>query len=194
MYKLLLLIYLPLQAAAPVMHCLLAQEYLNAHKSHYRPQERYAFLRGTLFPDIRYIANISRARTHDKDVTLDAIHHCSDPFTAGKLFHTYVDEQRERIAQREGAYDLVNTLPHRQQGVFLKALEDECLYNKFNKEEVLTALKAIDPGEQTFGIPLYKIRAWHKHLIIYMKQSPLQLFQQRVQHKQGYFMISRDYP
>ena len=85
-----------LQAAAPVFHVLCAEWYLSRCKITYTRKQKEAFLRGTLFPDIRYIAAFPRSVTHRKNITLNTIISTENPFTAGLLFHTYVDEQREK--------------------------------------------------------------------------------------------------
>jgi len=50
------------------------------------------FYIGTIFPDIRYLGVIDRAKTHFADVTLDSVLGAKTSFLAGLLFHNLVDK------------------------------------------------------------------------------------------------------
>jgi hypothetical protein len=180
----------PLFAAAPVVHVYFAELYLKKHKPHYTQKERDAFIVGTLFPDIRYLAHIDRKKTHTKNVILSDIISTKDPFTAGKIFHSFVDEQREKIARREKIYRQLKDIPEHRRGKFLKMVEDELCYRSIDASQARAALKTFDKGEEQFGIPFYLIRAWHKYLRSYLAQLPLTLLKKRATEKQRYFMLN----
>jgi hypothetical protein len=78
--------------AAPVSHVVYALEYLKMHPEY----DKYKFLRGTVFPDIRYVANIERPMTHPVGVTLDLVDAEADSWRAGFLFHNWVDVMWQR--------------------------------------------------------------------------------------------------
>lgn len=180
----------PLPAAAPVVHAHCAELYFRYCRPDYSQQQRDAFLRGTLFPDIRYIAKIPRSRTHEKQVSLSKIMKTKNPFTAGLLFHSYVDKQREAIAQQQKIYEHLTDVPQKQKGRFLKTVEDELCYHALNSHRVRQALLRYDSEEAGYGVSFIKRMAWHRILRNYLRQSPLQLFERKASVKSGYFSMS----
>lgn len=179
-----------LYAAAPITHIYFAEQFIKKCKKEYTQKEKESFMRGTLWPDIRRLARIPRTKTHDKDVKLHDIIDAKDPFTAGRLLHCFVDEQRERITIREKVYDLISMVPKNHQSKFLKGVEDEILYADINVKESLAALKEYDKAERKGGIAQYDVRAWHKHLTTYLKQSPSDFLHERVRQKRGVLNFS----
>ncbi len=188
-----LLIAQSTQGAAPVVHAYFAELYFKHCKPCYTQKERDAFLRGTLFPDIRYIASIPRTVTHKKDVTLDSIIATKSPFTAGLLFHTYVDEQRECIAQSISIYEHLKEVPYRYKALVLKTIEDEHTYSKLVHKTAITALRVFDGEERNYGIPIHKRMLWHRLLRNYFRQSPLTLLKERAQRGTGYLGTSPEH-
>lgn len=182
----------PLFGAAPVTHIYFAELYMDICKPAYTKKERESFMRGTLFPDIRYLARIPRKKTHVYGLTLEDVINTKDAFTAGKLFHSFVDEQREKITEREKIYELVKSIPKKAQHHFIKGVEDELCYKNIDVKFALHSLKEIDLREKESEIPYYTVRAWHRHLKNYLQQSPLQLFQERSRKKQRYLLLSAE--
>ncbi len=180
----------PLPAAAPVVHAHCAELYFRYCRPDYTQQQKDVFLRGTLFPDIRYIAKIPRSKTHEKQVTLHKIMKTKNPFTAGLLFHSYVDEQREAIAQKQKIYEHLSDVPEKQKGRLLKTVEDELCYHALNTHRVRKALLRYDTEEATYGVSFIKRMAWHRILRNYFRQSPLELFERKASTKSGYFSMS----
>lgn len=174
----------PLLAAAPVVHAYCAQLYFKTKQ--YTPREQELFMIGTLFPDIRYLAHIPRTRTHRKQVTLQEIRATKDPFEAGLLFHSYVDEQRERIAQREKVYDVLAFVPKGSKGHFLKAVEDELCYDRLDVPSVLRAMNSYARNERNYKISSLYIHLWHFIIRNYLKQSPGKLFKECARKKRSY--------
>ncbi len=149
---------------------------------------------GTLFPDIRYLARIDRKKTHSESVTLKNVIQADNPFTAGKLFHSYVDEQRIKIVQKANIWDHLKNIPGHpgrssnfSKDSFLKIIEDELYYNTLDAHHTMATLKSCHKEEETFTIPYYTIRAWHRNLRSYFRQSPLALLKKRIRTKRGYF-------
>ncbi len=178
-------------SACPATHVYFAELYFEKCKPEYSSKERAAFLRGTLFPDIRSYVGISRSKTHDKNVKLADVQNAKNAFTAGKLFHTYVDEKREKIAQREKIYNEVLILPRRYQGTFIKLVEDELCHSKINNKVTVAALKSTDKEAEQL-VARHKVRGWHRLMSNYLKQSPLTLLKERVKNKQGYLKLDAD--
>ena len=188
LYFLLFAVLLPYQssldAAAPVVHAYCAQQFFKTKR--YTPWEQQLFMIGTLFPDIRYLARIPRTKTHTKWVTLQEIRSTKDPFEAGLLFHSYVDEQRERIAQREKAYDVLAFIPKGSKGHFLKAVEDQLCYDRLDVPSAISAMNRYAKNERRYKISSLYIHLWHFIIRNYLKQSPAKLFKEAARKKRGY--------
>jgi hypothetical protein len=72
---------------APLVHIAYAQIYLDT-----RPElDVRKFMRGTVFPDVRRGANISRDLTHNFQATLADANRQSDSWQAGWWLHSYMD-------------------------------------------------------------------------------------------------------
>jgi len=160
-------------AAAPLTHLCLASKFLTLHCTHYTPEQRNSFLRGTSFPDIRYLGGIAREKTHDKDVTLQTISTTTSPFEAGKKFHVWVDEVREQLVEQWNVYKTVTELSkssHNNRGLFLKLIEDAILFNNTNNKtfDALMLFSIIDPEALQYGISRIKILEWQTILIAYL--------------------------
>jgi hypothetical protein len=176
-------------AAAPVVHIYCAELYFKHCKPTYTAKEKAAFIRGTLFPDIRYVARIPRTQTHSKNVLLKDVQALKDPFLAGKLFHSYVDEQREKIAKKERIYEHI-TVDKKHKSRFVKAVEDELCFDKIDAKKAIAALKEFDSHENKAGIPVFIVMGWHRVLQDYLKQSPMALMKKKAKTKSGYFNMT----
>lgn len=176
-------------SAAPATHVFFAELYFKICKPHYTEKEKAAFIRGTLFPDIRYLANIPREKTHAEDVSLKKIVGMKSPYRAGKLFHSFVDNQRAQVVKREkidkllhvegmGKKTIAALLPKNLQATFIKVVEDELCFKKIDNEMVRRALVNFDPEEKNEGIPYATLREWHGYLRNYFKQSPVTLLKE----------------
>lgn len=164
-------------AAAPLMHLCLASKFLALHGTKYTPDQKNSFLRGTSFPDIRYLGCIAREKTHDKDVTLQTISTTVSPFEAGKKFHVWVDEVREQLIEQWRIYEILSELsksPHHNRGLFLKLIEDAVLFNNTSNKalDALMLFSTIDPEAHEYGISSKKIVQWHAILTTYLSIQP----------------------
>ncbi len=181
-----------LESAAPVVHAYCAEMYFTYCRPNYSLKQREAFMRGTLFPDIRYIASISRTETHTKNVTLEEVTSSKNPFTAGMLFHSYIDEQREALAQQVGIYDHLTNIPKRHKAALLKIIEDQLIYAKLNVPMVRKALRTFSAEERQHKVKIPTIMLWHRLLTNYLKQSPDSFFHKKVANRQGYLLLPAD--
>ncbi len=170
------------------MHC--ADLFFTHLKPTYTQGDRDAFMRGTLFPDIRYISPISREKTHAKNVTLHQILNASSPFNSGMLFHSYVDEQRTLIAQQANISNHLKDIPKKKRTLFLKMLEDELCYSLINSKQIRKALLRYDTEESSYEIFFLRRIIWHRIQREFLKQSPLALLERKVDARQGYFSFS----
>src|SRR5690606_28508994 len=83
-------------AAGPILHAYLGLRWIEKHGSDFSPHEKQAFILGTLFPDIRYLADISREKTHFDVKTLKQVKKGQNAFEQGMRFHSYVDRKRSQ--------------------------------------------------------------------------------------------------
>lgn len=155
--------------AAPVGHIVCALALLNSGTINIA--DNGAFLAGTSFPDIRYISNVSRASTHQSKVRgLKPILEAKNSFEAGRLFHVFVDRERERHMQEHGAYRFVKNGPLRTQ--LLKIIEDHILFekliNRFNAQEVFGK---IYNEELNAMVSESDLKTWHHLLMTYLNQN-----------------------
>ena len=136
-------------AATPATHVFFAERYIKCCKPGYTQKEHDAFIRGTLFPDIRYLAHIPRNKTHTNKLKLDDIVKQKNPFIAGKLFHSFVDEQRQRVVRKEKIHSvLLAHVPEKIGHQLLKVVEDELCYHAIERSSTLNALKTYDETEK----------------------------------------------
>ena len=159
-----------LDGASQLTHAYLAKKWLalNPKSEEYRG----AFIRGTLFPDIRYFANLSRELTHEKNVTLKEISSCQDPFEAGKKFHAFVDESRELMVKKAKIKRTATKIVNKKTPLFkkyvtmlLKFAEDEIIFTMNDQcTDIAQYLGPIDPQMRTYKVPDQKLQVWYASL------------------------------
>jgi len=181
-----------LDAASQLTHAYLAKKWLvlNNKSEDYKA----AFTRGTLFPDIRYYANVSRELTHEDNVTLQAIAACPDAFIAGKKFHSFVDQARWKVAIQIGSR--VEKIVKKKAPVLqkhtellLKFAEDDVIFaNNDQCTEVAGYLGPIDEPMRAINIPDKQLIGWYNLLKAwYFSGSTMSSF-----YKQEFFQQSRN--
>jgi len=146
--------------AAPIGHIFLSLVMLSNQLS---DKNQKAFIIGTSFPDIRHIAKIDRDKTHCAQVTLDQVKKAKTSFQAGYLFHSLVDELREKYLQKHNVYDIA---PESKYTPFcLKLFEDQLLFQKIkNLAGIAYYFNSVEPEEYDFGISKKDIKKWHSFL------------------------------
>lgn len=139
---------------------------------YFRHLDKRAFIIGTCFPDIRYLAKIERKRTHLNHLSLAEIQ--SQPsFYAGLHFHSLMDAAWNTYVHQHREW-LISEIPHNA-AMFhtLKILQDKYLYHKFMGWEQLTAhFGRILPEEREFGLPEGILQQWHLSLANYLRKPP----------------------
>jgi hypothetical protein len=158
-------------AAAPGTHVYSAQLWMEMHGP-LEQKDREAFVAGTLFPDIRYTGTISRDDTHESDVTAKKIRNTSNPFTAGKRLHAFVDVKRENFVERKKIYSHLSDIPKKTRVLFLKILEDEILWDQTDCEFSKQAMQEVYPEEIKAGVEHSVVQEWHQTMINYFNQRP----------------------
>jgi hypothetical protein len=146
--------------AAPATHIVLANK---VYEKHFSDKDYGKFIVGTSFPDIRYTGVIDRSATHSDDLRLIEVQ-SKDSFESGLLFHSLVDEVREKYMKEKGLYDLFPESQFKTQGV--KFFEDMVLYDKIaDWPKQLVSFKNILDEELRFGISEEAIEKWHRLLV-----------------------------
>lgn len=169
------------------MHVVLGERWLAAFGTHYSEQQRKLFLLGTVFPDIRYLGVIKRGKSHFKGVTLKEVYQAPTPFQQGVLFHSFVDEYRNRwIKQKISKMDKI---PKQGRQIFLKLVEDEILCPQYQWGEFRGFLTTIADQEKAYDIDLAALTQWHAILAIYFSTSPSFILSQFGLFKQEFLTI-----
>lgn len=141
--------------------------------------DKQAFIIGTSFPDIRYMAGISRAATHIEPVSWDAIVNEPSAFRAGMMLHNLVDNVRimhlehyfydiTQLEQYTPAY--IKLFPLMQ-----KTAEDAYYYRYCTADrwqEVSSYFDTVYQEELDFGIDEAVLRQWHTMIQTYIAQEP----------------------
>lgn len=166
-------------AAGPVSHIVLGEEWLAHRAPQYTEDEKKLFLLGTLFPDIRYLGTLKREDTHFKNVTLERVQKEPSAFRQGMLFHSFVDEFREKWVK---SHHIENKLKHisdyHQRGTFLKLIEDQILYSTMSWGKFCQCLMTIPAEERAYGVDDKTLTEWHTALTFYFAASPSVLLTQ----------------
>lgn len=163
---------LSIEAAGPVTHAYLTRKFFISHPQ-YSPSAQQEFMRGTLFPDIRYLGHVSRTKTHFEEVTINDILEEPSPFIAGMKFHSWVDITRSHYvnAVRIGSA-LSTTIDPKLSYTYLKLLEDQLVYEKEGWDDCCGYLLEISPEELAYGMDKETIMRWHGMLALFFKSSP----------------------
>lgn len=155
--------------AAPVGHIVCALALLNSGTVDIADQN--AFMAGTSFPDIRYISDVNRSKTHRLDEEgLSHILATSSSFEAGRRFHVFIDREREKYMREHNAYRFVMNGPLRTQ--MLKIIEDHIMFDKLKGNfDASTVFGKIYEEEREFSVNDSDIHTWHRLLTNYLDQS-----------------------
>ncbi len=191
---LLLVITAPLQAAGPIVHIYLAQQWL---KSQTASQDFYNhFVVGTLLPDIRYVAQLAREVTHPQ-IGFNKVKDCVSlypfmgsyaAFIAGIIFHSELDIVRFDYINLPSniIYQLLyeKGVPEYQVPYFIKFVEDELYFDKIDRTQITALLNTITCNEQFFAqqahIDHAQLEQWHQQLLFFLNNKPSEILAQCV--------------
>jgi hypothetical protein len=177
-----------LSAAAPLTHLYFANKWQEIVYS-FEGEDQTAFHLGNLFPDIRYLGEVSREMTHEANVTLESIFSSPSPFVAGTRLHAFVDEEREALVVKWKIYDIIIDWAEGQQATLLKLIEDEILFHHVDLTIIRQEMDRILEEELATGSTYSTVQKWHAFLKQYLSLPPSQLLAQLAQQKRGYFQI-----
>lgn len=154
--------------AAPIGHLYLALKLLTGPLLHDIDQQ--AFIIGTSFPDIRYVAQVKREYTHVLPITLQEVIAERDPFKAGILFHSWVDKTHELFYTQHGIFNRLPRIPHIIEG--FKCAEDMVLFPLMHDRSFITHFDTILPQEIALIPRTGVVKQWHNMLKYYLKTGP----------------------
>ncbi len=179
-----------IHTAAPLFHATIGQMWID-HFEQYSEEQKKAFMLGTLFPDIRYMAKISRTKTHEKGLTITDLIEIKDPFTKGMKLHSYVDEVRDNYVDKHLLPPGYRHLAYAPQ-IRIKVLEDEVLYsqNRCDKKAICTFLSTPIKEEEIHGVTPQVIQQWHEHMTESFTGSPSENLPGHIEREEGHGAIS----
>jgi len=168
--------------AAPITHIALTDKVFNKY---FKDKDKPLFCVGTVFPDIRYLAEIEREKTHLRISSLAEVEKEKNSFLAGVKFHDFVDCNRFKFydPKKEMFLNLLiknDILPKdftRTDLIKLnrvgKLIEDELVYDKVKSwSEYIGYLDEVYKGEIGFGVSASCVKHWHRSLQDYFRQTP----------------------
>ena len=164
-------------AAAAGMHVVLANKWLEVQEKKYSDEDKAAFIVGTLFPDIRYLGTVKRSSTHEENINNKVIKNTKNMFIAGKRLHAFVDIEREIFAEKYGIYNHTPGKTYKQKVKFLKLLEDEIIWNKFNQLKTVEQLNyPLFVEEKNQNVSSLELMSWRMVLKYYFARKPSETF------------------
>jgi hypothetical protein len=155
--------------AAPIGHIYLALRLLAGPLQNFDQQD---FLIGASFPDIRYWAHMPREHTHIPNVQFSDILKETDSFTAGMLFHSFVDDIREQYFKQRTTYLSSLIYMGNYNGYLLKTVEDIILFEKIPDKSFISYFDNILKAEEKLISNSILLKKWHATLQHYFAQGP----------------------
>lgn len=149
-------------SAAPVFHLWVAER-LCTICNITEEETIQAILIGAEFPDIRYITNISRERTHPFLLNIaEVFANNASPFTIGKNLHAWTDIVRENAIEPE-VYAALTPYAEGHSATLLKLIEDEILAEYYDGRQWSPCFDEILEEELAFT---KEEMVWKWHTII----------------------------
>lgn len=155
--------------ASQISHIVYGEKVLKKFFSG-RVVDEKKFYIGCVFPDIRYLGDISREITHPKDPTTEKLLAFSNDFEMGAYGHVLVDIRRDKVLQKLGIYELVP--PNEISFFALKYIEDEITCPLYQDWEKIKGYLDNFLPEETNLVPLENVQKWHKMLQFYFSAPP----------------------
>ncbi|MDO8266062.1 MAG: hypothetical protein Q7T41_03930 [Candidatus Saccharibacteria bacterium] len=153
--------------AAPITHLVLTNK---VYDKFFSDKDKAQFLVGTSFPDIRYLKEIDRDKTHLDVTSIEDVKQ-EGSFKAGMLFHNLLDHKREEFLLSKNIYSLCPESKWLTQAV--KFAEDKLLYTKITDwKPYADYFNDILEQELTFDVAEIHLEHWHRTLKDYFSQDP----------------------
>lgn len=158
--------------ASQITHVTYGQLVLDKFLKGRRDLNLRDFFIGTLFPDIRYRAKLTKDKTHVLVSKVDELKGAQTSFELGLRVHCLIDAERERAVKKLGFYNIFPL------DVFtsyaMKFVEDEFTYRRFTDwERVKRYLDYVADEERNYTSEKI-IKEWHRGLQDYFSEPPNQ--------------------
>lgn len=180
-----------ISAACPLTHAAMTEIFFAAHPK-YQGAEKESFRMGTLFSGIYNLGGLTQEQISFPDVTLQQILDESSPFTAGMMFHAYVDNHREQYLADVGPLAVLNELGITHTVLYTKFLEDQILYSSIDKAPWKAAVNFIHNEELGWGIDQAILDKWHYLLNMSFSYQPSTLILFAYIQGQGLLDVSHE--
>jgi len=149
-------------------HIVYADKYCKKYAT---PQPKEDFYLGVNFPDIRRVANISRADTHLCFNPLDLDFSGMDAFQSGWKFHVWADLRRNELLRDAEFFEIDIVRKAHYLSYFF--LEDELNWRRYHNWETISNLYRDAPYKQIVeGVNKSEWRYWYEILSEYFMQEP----------------------
>lgn len=179
-----------LEAAFPITHVYITRIFFKYYPK-YTLEEQQAFIVGTLFPDIRHLADSDRSETHYESMPLEEVLKEENPFIAGMKFHSYVDIERDKLVDSLHIYEeLKKYVPPSHNHTFLKLVEDEIVVTEGSYSDVSVVMATIYPEELRGGFKEKTLKKWHQALSFLFMTAPSQALSLASLSGKGYMDLS----
>lgn len=153
---------------APITHIVLGQKIHH----HFFPQLDFpSFIVGTSFPDIRYISQIKREKTHLQNIRLKDVD-TKNSFLAGFQIHSLIDQIVNPFnTEKFVSFSLEK---NRRNVLALKFYQDKILYPKIkNWPQITSFFTRVYPQEIDILNSKTCLQKWHHGLGQYFKNGPI---------------------
>ncbi len=161
-------------AAGPLMHLYLADRWCEMEKI--SKEEKLDVLRGSVFPDIRYLLDIPREQTHLSNVSYGNILLMRHPFDKGRMHHCFVDEKRAKFICEYNILKLITPYSEELAGTLLKIVEDQIIFEQCNASLFQSAFKEKSAAEIATQVSNTQLNKFHVFLDFYISKGPVGIF------------------
>ena len=127
---------------------------------------------GSIFPDIRYMAKLSRESTHFNNPTIEGLFQLTDSHDIGAYAHVLLDELRANAMDNSGFYDYFGTGGYNSLlTTASKFVEDRLLYPRVEDISGITHTFLSDIPQELLLVDSQTLIIWHQHLQRYCQNT-----------------------
>lgn len=158
--------------ASQITHVTYGQLVLDRFLDNRKDLNPRDFFIGTLFPDIRYRAKLTKDKTHISVNKVDELKAVPTSFELGLCVHCLIDTERERAVKKLGFYNIFPL------DIFtsyaMKFVEDEFTYRRFSKWKKIGGYLDFILDEEVEYTSEKVVKEWHRGLQNYFLEGPNQ--------------------
>lgn len=177
------------QASAPLTHIYLAEVWCAVQDV--APEDRDLVAKGSIFPDVCQVSNVSKEQTHGTGLFGD-IFLANGPFEQGQRLHHFVDTRRKELIAQSGIYALIEPYAFGRPSKLLQMMEDELAYEWFQNESRSQNFAIVTETEVATGIDRDSLDRWNAHLRHYLSTRPTVFLQHVAEADSEFWSIPAD--